>query len=234
MASEQPPFDVQSPEPPSPPPPPPPANPLPWEDPAYPRLEALYETAKLVLFYPRQAFSRMSTTVGLGKPVLFAVIIGWVGIVVGQIYQWAFRSTLASLMPWMFQRRDLFFSKVASIGMVITAPVWVLLGLGLATLVLHLFLLLYGGAKGGLEVTFRTLAYTEAVQLFQIIPVFGGIVGMLWWVVVASLGLAEAHKTSVGKAAGAVLTPALLCCVCMLVIGFMAGAAILGALHNLR
>ncbi|MGC8917621.1 MAG: YIP1 family protein, partial [Thermoanaerobaculum sp.] len=214
--------------------PPPPANPLPWEDPAYPRLEALYETAKLVLLYPRQAFSRMSTTVSLVKPILFAVIMGWVGILVGQIYQWAFRSTLASLMPWMFQRQDFIFSTITSVIVVITAPVWVLLGLGLATLVLHLFLLLYGGARGGLEVSLRTLAYTSATHLFHIIPVLGGLVGWLWWVVVASLGLAEAHQTSAGKAFAAVLTPLVLCCVCMLVVVFLAGAAIFGAFQSLR
>lgn len=221
--------------PPEPPSPPPPASPpLPWEDPAYPRLEALYETAKLVLFNPREAFSRMSLAVSLGKPILFAIILGWVGIIVGQIYQWAFRSTLASLMPGLFGRQDLFFSKVASVVTVVTAPVWVLFGLGIATLVIHLFLLLYGGAQRGLETTFRTLAYSEATYVFQVIPVVGGIIAVFWWLFVSILGLAQAHQTTTGRAAGAVLTPFVLCCVCVAAAVILAGAAIFGALQHLR
>lgn len=221
--------------PPEPPPPPPPAaSALPWEDPSYPRLEALYETAKLVLFYPREAFARMGPEVSLGKPILFAIILGWVGLLVGQIYQWVFRSMLASLMPGFFGRQDLFFSKVASLVTVLTAPVWILLGLGVITLIIHLFLLLYGGAQRGLETTFRTLAYTEATYIFQVIPVVGGMIAVLWWLFVSILGLAQAHQTTTGRAAGAVLTPFLLCCVCVIAVVVMAGAAIFGALQHLR
>lgn len=238
MADVMPPSGFEPPQPPTPPEPPfapPPAPPLlPWEDPAYPRLEALYETAKLVLFNPREAFSRMNPTVSLGKPILFAVILGWVAIIVGQIYQWAFRSTLASLMPGMFARQDMFFSKVASVIAVITAPVWVLFGLGLATLVIHLFLLLFGGAQRGFETTLRTLAYSEATYVFEVIPLVGGLIAILWWFFVSIVGLAQAHGTTTGRAAGAVLTPVLLCCVCVVAVLVMAGAAIFGALQHLR
>src|SRR5664280_1618412 len=77
--------------------PPPPAGgepavtPLPWEQPGYPALEGLYETAKLVLTSPGQAFARMSPTGSLGRPLLYAVIFGWVGIIAGQAYDLAFR-----------------------------------------------------------------------------------------------------------------------------------------------
>lgn len=223
---------ARPPEPPSPPPPMSP--PLPWEDPAYPRLEALYETARLVLLHPREAFSRMSPSVSLGKPILFAIILGWIGIVVAQVYQWAFRSALASLTPGLFGRQDLFLSKVASVVTVVTAPVWILLGLGVATLVIHLFLLLYGGAQRGLEATFRTLAYSEATYVFQVIPVVGGIIAVIWWLFVSILGLAQAHQTTTGRAAGAVLTPFVLCCVCVVAVVVMFGAAIFGALQHLR
>ncbi len=235
MAEVTPPSGYEPPEPPAPPSPPTVATPpLPWEDPAYPRLEALYETARLVLFYPREAFSRMRPSVSLGKPIVFAIILGWIGIVVGQIYQWAFRATLASLMPAFFGRQDLVFSKFAAVVAVVTAPVWILCGLGLSTLVIHLFLLLYGGAQRGLETTFRTLAYSEAAYVFQVIPVVGGIIAVVWWLFVSILGLAQAHQTTTGRAAGAVLTPFVLCCVFVLAVVVLAGAAIFGALLHAR
>lgn len=234
MATEFPPSGFEPPETPAAPPPPPAPEPLPWEDPAYPRLEALYETARLVLLHPREAFSRMNLGVSLAKPILFAVILGWVGMAVAQIYQWAFRSTMASLMPGMFARQDMVFSKVVSIVTLMTAPVWILLGLGITTLIVHLFLLLYGGAKAGLEATFRTLAYAEATYVFQIIPLVGWAVAVPWWIVVSILGLAQVHRTTTGRSAGAVLTPLLLCCACVLAIFALAGAAIFGALQHLR
>lgn len=208
----------------------PPPPPLPWEDPSYPRLEALYETAKLFLFRPREAASRMSQTGPLGKPILFAVLVAWVGIIATQVYQWAFRETLASLLPALYHRQELAFSKLATVVTVVFAPVWILLGLALVTLVVHLFLLLFGGASGGLQTTLRTLAYTEATQLFQVIPLVGGLVGLFWWLAVSIVALAAAHRTSVGRAAAAVLTPLGLCCLCLVAVVVFAGAALFAAL----
>jgi len=208
----------------------PPPPPLPWEDPNYPRLEALYETAKLFLFRPREAASRMSQTGPLGKPILFAVLVAWVGIIATQVYQWAFRETLASLLPALYHRQELAFSKLATVVTVVFAPVWILLGLALVTLVVHLFLLLFGGASGGLQTTLRTLAYTEATQLFQVIPLVGGLVGLFWWLAVSIVALAAAHRTSVGRAAAAVLTPLGLCCLCLVAVVVFAGAALFAAL----
>lgn len=216
-------------------PPPPPAaspRPLPWEEPGYPPLEALYETAKLVLLQPREAFSRMSQEVSLGKPVVFAVIFGWLGAIAAQLYQLVFRSALASLFPPLFAKKDLVFSQAFSFLFTLTAPIWVLIGLGILTLVLHLFLLVFGAAKRGLETTFRVLAYTEAVQIFQVIPVVGGLIGTLWWLFIAIPGLAAAHRSSTGRAAAAVLTPVALCCVCLVALLVLLGAGLVAALRG--
>jgi len=213
--------------------PPPPPPPLPWEDPSYPRLEALYETTKLFLLRPREAASRMSQTGPLSKPILFAVLLGWVAIIATQVYQWAFRETLASLLPALYHRQELAFSKLATVATVVFAPVWILVGLALVTLVVHLFLLLFGGASGGVETTLRTLAYTHATNVFQVIPLLGGLVGLVWWLVVSIVALAVAHRTSVGKAAAAVLTPVGLCCLCVLAVALFMGAALLAALRGM-
>lgn len=205
----------------------PPLPPLPWEDPTFPPLEGLYETVKLVLFQPRQAFSRMSLSVSLAKPILLAVILGWVGALATQLYNWVFQSTLTSVLPDIFQRKDVFATKAFGLFAVVAAPVWILIGLGIATVILHLFLLLYGGASAGLEATLRTLAYSHTTQLLQIIPLVGGLVGLVWWLAIVIPGLATVHRTTTGKAAAAVLTPILLCCVCVVAIIAVAGLAAL-------
>lgn len=208
------------------------APPLPWEDPTFPPLEGLYETVKLVLFHPREAFSRMSFSVSLAKPILLAVILGWVGALAAQLYNWVFQSTLASVLPGIFQRKELFTAKAFGLLAVVSAPVWILLGLGVATVILHLFLLLYGGAGRGLEATFRTLAYSHVTQVLQIIPLVGGLVGIFWWLAIVIPGLATVHRTTTGKAAAAVLTPIILCCVCVLAVIAVAGLGIFAALRN--
>lgn len=210
----------------------PPFPPLPWEDPTTPPLEALYETVKLVLLRPREAFSRMSFSVSLGKPILFAVILGWLGAVVAQLYNWVFQSTLASVLPGIFERKEVFTTKAFTLFAVITAPVWILFSLGIVTLILHFFLLLYGGASRGLGGTFRTLAYSEVTQLFQLIPLIGGLVGLVWWLVIVIPGLATVHQTSTGKAAAAVLSPIVLFCVCILLIIAVAGLGIFAAVRS--
>ncbi|MGQ9495107.1 MAG: YIP1 family protein [Thermoanaerobaculaceae bacterium] len=210
----------------------PPLPPLPWEDPTFPPLEGLYETVKLVLFQPREAFSRISFSVSLAKPLLLAVILGWVGALAAQLYNWVFQWTLASVLPGIFSRRDIFATKAFGLFAVVAAPVWILIGLGIVTVILHLFLLLYGGAGKGLEATFRTLAYSHAAQLWQIIPLVGGLVGLVWWLAIVIPGLATVHRTTTGKAAAAVLTPILLGCVCLVALLAVAGLGIFAALRN--
>jgi hypothetical protein len=197
-------------------------EPLPWENPSFPALEGLYETAKLVLLKPREAFARMSSEVSLGKPVLFAIILGWVGIFVAQVYGWVFRSNIEP-----FTQREFLAYQLVSVATVLTAPLLIFLSLAILTLVVHLFLLLYGGAHKGLEMTFRTLAYAEAALLFQVVPLVGRLVVLFWWLAVVIPGLAQAHGTTDGRAAGAVLTPLLLSLVAVLA---FTGAALFSAL----
>ena len=221
-----------------PPPPPggvppgPEAQPLPWEQPGYPALEGLYETAKLVLTAPSQAFARMSLTGTLGRPLLYAVIFGWVGIIAGQAYNIAFRSVIHNLMPGMMNRG--FQMPIAfSLAMMVFAPIFVLLGVFIWSAIVHLFLMLVGGATKGFAATVRVVCYAGTVQVFQIVPFCGGLIGFFWALVLYVIGLATAHRTTQGKAALAVLLPVVLCCVCVAIIAIAFGAAIAAAVGHL-
>ena len=56
--------------------------------------------------------------------------------------------------------------------------------------------------------------------LIAMVPFCGGIVSAIWQVVILIIGLARAHEISTGRAAAAVLLPAIICCVAvMLTIG---------------
>jgi hypothetical protein len=217
-------------EPPPPVPPVPPATaPLPWEQPGYPFLEALYETAKLFVTVPTEAFRRMSVAVDLGRPLLYAVLLGWIGIIAGQLYSIALRGVTANLLP--FQSAEGFaMGTGASIVVMIVAPVLVLLGVFIWAAIVHLFLMMVGGANAGFGATVRVMCYGTTAQLAQIVPLCGGIIGTVWAIVLEIIGLAKAHRTSQGKAALAVLLPLALCCVCIAIMAVLFGAAIMAAI----
>ena len=222
------------------PPPPPPGAPapqaLPWEHPGYPALEGLYETAKLILTAPSQAFARMSLTGTLGKPLTYAIIFGWVGIIANQIYSIALRGAMMGFLSHLpgYNPRLMFGLPVfASVGLMIVAPVFVLIGVFVWAAILHLFLMLVGGANTGFSSTVRVVCYTGTVQVLQVVPFCGGMIAAVWGLVLYIIGLAVAHRTTQGKSALAVLLPLVLCCVCVAIVALAFGAAIAAAIGHL-
>ena len=213
--------------PPPPPPSPPGAAPLPWEQPGYPALEGLYETAKLFLLRPSEAFSRMSVAGDLGRPLIFAVVLGWLGIIAGQVYQLLIPGMPWRYFPGMDRGMDFAVPVVVTIGTMILAPIFILLGVFIWAAILHLFLLLAGGANSGFAATVRVVCYAGATQVLQIVPLCGGVITFLWSIALEIVGLAIAHRTTQGRAALAVLLPLALCCACAAVIAVAFGAAIL-------
>lgn len=222
MADYQPPPTHQ----PGVPAPGPPPEDLPWEDPEEPFLESLFETAKLFILNPGEAFSRMHLTGDLGRPLLYAVIFGWIGIIASQLYDLAFRGAMWQFMPGMGRGSDFAMPASWSIGMMIVAPVFVLLGLFVWSAILHVMLLVVGGATSGFAATLRTLAYTGTSNIVNVVPLCGSFIAAIWALVLAVIGLSAAHRISTGKAVLAVLLPLLLCCACFvgaIALGISAG-----------
>jgi len=112
-------------------------------------------------------------------------------------------------------------------------PVW--LGIGLVvwfiwTGIVHLLLMLFGGANRGYEATFRTMSYANgSVAIFYLFPICGAYVAIVWSLVVQIIGLREIHETSGGKAAAAVLVPIGFCIACLCLTLFLVVAMIASA-----
>ena len=49
------------------------------------------------------------------------------------------------------------------------------------------------------EGTFRVVAYGQMTQIFGAVPLLGGLIGSLWYVVVLVVGLREIHETSYAR-----------------------------------
>jgi hypothetical protein len=93
-------------------------------------------------------------------------------------------------------------------------------------------LLILGEGRGGFETTARLLCYSHTADLANIIPFCGGLISLVWFIVLQVIGVAQCHRCSYGKAAVAVFLPLLICCACVAVLAAFFGAAIMGAIAN--
>jgi hypothetical protein len=206
---------------------------IPWEDPGRPFFDGLFETVKLLAMAPSEAFSRMPVTGGIGRPLFFAIVIGWVSIAVAVFWNVLLQGMW---MPFLESAEDLagmgaMYGLTVGWGlmMVVLAPLFVIIGVFIAAAVLHLMLMIVGGADSGFEATVRVVCYVQTAQLAGIIPFCGGLIALVWTVVLYVTGFSTAHRTTQGKALLAVLLPVIACCVAgvffALVLGGLAGIA---------
>ena len=220
---------------------PPPGGQTPWERRSQIGfVNALIETTKQVLSQPTAFFRSMPVTGGIGGPLLYAVIVGYIGLFASTIYNLVFRSVLTSSLSRMggnsgFERFAGFMQGGAGLVMnLILGPLFIVIGLFVSAGIFHLVLLALGGAQRGFEATFRVASYSQAASIFNIIPGCGGLVGLVYALVLLVIGLSEAHGISRGKSATAVLVPfVLICCCCAGVIA-VAAFGLAGALGRMR
>jgi len=209
-------------------PPPPETIPvIPWEDPARSFFDGLFETVKLLATSPGEGFRRMPVTGGIGRPLFYAIAVGWVSIGVAVFWNVLLQGMW---LPFLESAEDLagmgaMYGLTVGWGllMVVLAPLFVIIGVFIAAAVLHLMLMIVGGAANGFEATVRVVCYTQTAQLAGIIPFCGGIIALIWTVILYVTGFSIAHRTTQGKAIVAVLLPVVLCCVLGVVFALVAG-----------
>jgi len=198
---------------------------LPWEH----RQErgffnAFIETLAMVLTKPDLAFRTMKTEGGLAEPLIYALIGGCVGGIVSLLFSLGLQS-----MGLFTGQRDVFGVMarvgIGSIAFIVLIPIFIVVGLFIGAAIVHLCLMIVGGANKSFEVTFRVLAFSQgSTGPLQMIPVCGGLIAGVWALVVNCIGLARAHETSTGRAVLAVLLPLVVCCGGAIVLAAMFGA----------
>ena len=207
---------------------------LPWERRAEAGfLSALFETIRVVLLEPKAAFAAMKQTGGLGAPLFFFVLIGTVGGVAGIFYQAVYNSVESGASPEQQAVAAMLTSTVA-IGLTIMLLPIFLTGLAFVSAgLVHLALIIVGGAKRPFEATFRVACYAGgATAVLQLLPIFGTIVASVWNFACMVIGLSEVHNIGKGRAAVAVLLPYIVCCG-LLLVGVVALVAAFGGMAEL-
>lgn len=231
---------------PSPPPPPGPDSAphppepagVPWED--RQRLgffSAILATLRSCLAEPADFFNAMPPREKLGDALGYAVILGWVSAAGATFWGFLLYGPQMELLKALGMETELdptaqFLQKAAQVISLVAAPVFILLALFVGGAIFHLCLMMVGGARMGIEATLRVYAYSfGSVSLFQWIPICGGLVLLVWSLVLLIIGLSRVHKVGTGRAAVAVFLPLIGCCgLYLIVIGalfFYSGLAAL-------
>ena len=240
MSSDTPGFPPAPPQPPLPPPPPPygapPPGALPWER----RSElgfvtALLETVKLFVTKPEEAWRLTREKGDYSEPLVFAILVSWVGIAVSSLWSGLLGQSWMAFLPADLKEKlgEAMATNAAAILIQVgLAPVFILIGLFVGAGIYHVSFMLVGATNqstAGFEGTFRVVAYASVSNLANAIPFLGGLVALVWNVVLMVMGAVRIHRATQGKAIAGVLIPIVLCCVCILaavvlVIGGLAAA----------
>src|SRR5206468_3380630 len=141
---------------------------------------AFIETLSMVLTHPAEAFSVMKREGGLGEPLIYALIGGCVG----GIASFLFSLGLQSIGLFADRNNSLAAMTgmgVGSVAMIVLLPLFIVIGLFIGSGIVHLCLMIVGGAKQPFETTFRVLAFSQgSAGPLQIIPLCGGLISGVW------------------------------------------------------
>jgi hypothetical protein len=187
----------------------------------------LFKTVNQVLFSPSAFFKKMPVTGGLTDPLLYAMIVGTVGLLFLTVWRIVLHDPMQSFVtPEMSAAGRGLSSNVASPLGTALMPFLLIIWLFIVSGMLHLFVMIVGGAKAGFEATFRVVSYSVSPYLLMVIPYCGVLITPLWALSLFMIGIRDAHETTGGKATAAVLFPFVLCCGMMVLAAFLFMGAI--------
>lgn len=193
---------------------------------------ATRDTVKSILMEPSHAFSTMRVDGGISKPFWFNLIFAGLGNVVLFLVLSLFQASMTSLSPELRGASGM-PAGVAGV-MFVFQLVWSFVGVAIGTFIqsgiIHVSLMICGGARRPYEATYRALAYgAGSVALLNLIPVLGSIAAVPWSLVVTCIGLSRTHETDLWRAVLAVFLLPIVCCVlALIVMGIAFGVASTG------
>jgi hypothetical protein len=202
---------------------------------------ALVDTTQQVLLHPREFFTQMPVSGGVGSPLLYAVILGYLGLVATTLYGLVFNSLIGPSLHRFGPRtadlerlQALFEGWVGAVAQLVTGPLWIVVGAFVGAGILHVILLVLGGATRDFEATFRVVCYGHALNILAVLPFCGTFLAVGWWIVTATIGISVVHRTSTLTALCAVLLPVFVCCCCCLGVFGVGVAGVASFLEGMR
>ena len=179
---------------------------------------ALGETLQQSLFAPSAFFGNLPPEGRIGAGLIYAVIVGSLTAVVAMMWQ----RVVGSPGVWLQEGQEIppFIGYFWYLGLAVL-PLAIVASIFFRSAILHLSLLLLGGAQRGYSATLKVVCYASSTSAFHVFPFCGSFIAFFWRIALIVIGLREVHRISTGKAVMAWLLPFLL-------VSCIAGAALLG------
>ncbi len=201
---------------------------VPWENRArIGTVAALGETLQGALFRPSAFFRDLPPGGKIGAAVLYAVIVGTLSAAVAMMWQKVLGHYPMQWMheEWQFEWRGPHVSGSAWYAGLAVLPLLIAVSTVVRGLVLHLSLMILGGAKEPYEATLKVVAYATSASAFNVFPFCGSPIAFFWRVALLVTGLREVHRVSTGRAFLAWLLPFLVlaCASAMMLAGLILG-----------
>jgi len=165
---------------------------------------AFLKTAREALFSPTRFFKKVATGEGYWTPLIYGIITGIIGRFADFFWVWL---VVSPFLPPPIRNFLAISYTVALIIIIFSMPLWVAFSILLWSGVTHLCLMIVRGSKKGFEGTFRAISYSYSARLFHIVPFIGSTIGFVYRIVLAIIGVREAHGITTGRALIAVLLP---------------------------
>lgn len=208
---------------------------LPWEAKSQ-SFGSWWETSKLIMFSPSEAYAEMRQTGGIARPMIFALLGSAIGGA-GQLF-WTILFTILHLVinaannaPPEQNGTAIFLGFIHVMSIVSNVVGGATIGIMISAGIFHLCLMLVKGANANYECTFRVLSYAHgSLSWIHWIPCCGGLVITFWIPVVGAIGAAVAHNTTITKSLLAMFLPTMVCggLAVILLVVVLAFAAITG------
>ncbi len=190
---------------------------------------SLIESIQQILTQPAETFSQMPRSGGFATPLIFTIILSLLGVVAVSIYQGIWLMVNPEAVEQELQGFPLSTFWIFVALVIIVMPVILIVTSFIGSGIVHLFLMLTGGAKHSFETTFRVNCYCQgAASVLQLIPLCGGVISSVWYLVSLIIGLTKAHETESWRVVVAVLLPGILCCGAILLLMGLVGFAAVG------
>ena len=173
-------------------------------------LRALADTVKMAMLKPEALFRSLHLGGSMGEPLAFGLLVGSVGAMFGFFWELLMLSgRLTSLAVPLVGELAM---AALLLLMVCVVPLFVVAGLFVNSVVVHMSLLMVGGARNGFAATFNVVAYSKSAKLMNVVPLIGWVVGLVWQMVIQTVGLREIHGISYLRVFCAFLIPGLFLC----------------------
>lgn len=211
----------------APPPGAPPAAVIPWEEPGRPWPSGAVETVRLLITSPRAAYERVPVRADVLRPVLFALLLGWIGLFFSSMWELTFGDAMRNMLPQPSGPTGP--PRMLYLVTMLFGPVVVAVGVLVSAALIHIGLMLVGGARSGFVATLRAVSYAQAANLGMVLPFCGGLLAWVGLIVLEVIGVSVLHRIPIGKAVLGVLIPMIACCVCAVTLVAVFGAALMAA-----